>query len=111
VLWGQLRAKRLGGSKWRRQYGIDPYIVDFCCTKARLVVELDGAGHDHEAAQDEDEARDRRLAASGWRVLRFENREVMDELEGVLITIQDALVDRGTLPPSPSPSPLRGEGG
>jgi very-short-patch-repair endonuclease len=84
LLWAQLRGRRLAGLKFRRQYAIEGAIVDFACFRNRLVVELDGAPHDHEAAQQEDATRDGRLLAAGWRVVRFENRDVVCNLEGVL---------------------------
>jgi len=52
LLWQDLRAKRLDGAKFRRQHQIGDYIVDFCCLKHRLVIEVDGGQHDEEAAKD-----------------------------------------------------------
>jgi very-short-patch-repair endonuclease len=68
-LWGELRNRRLGGWKWRRQSPIGPFIVDFYCPAARLVVELDGPQHqDHE---DDDRRRTAYLQRAGVRVIRF----------------------------------------
>ncbi len=106
LLWAQLRGRRLAGLKFRRQYAIEGAIVDFACFRNRLVVELDGAPHDHEAAQQEDATRDGRLLAAGWRVVRFENRDVVCNLEGVLHEIERA----AKTPSPPAPLPL-GEGG
>lgn len=68
-LWSELRARRLGGWKWRRQAPIGLFIVDFYCPAARLVVELDGSQHLDQI--DYDERRTRYLERGGLRVLRF----------------------------------------
>ncbi len=68
-LWSELRGRGLGGWKWRRQAPIGPFIVDFYCPAAHLVVELDGSQHLDQA--DYDERRTRYLERSGLRVLRF----------------------------------------
>jgi very-short-patch-repair endonuclease len=82
LVWQRVRANRLNGLHFRRQQVIDGFIVDFYCHAAGLVVELDGGIHDRQA--DYDAERDRVLAARGLRVLRFENRECVENLEGVL---------------------------
>jgi very-short-patch-repair endonuclease len=68
-LWQHLRGKP-NGLKFRRQHSIDPYIVDFYCREARLVVEIDGAAHD-EARSEWDRTRDARLQAKGLQVVRI----------------------------------------
>jgi len=84
-LWHCLRAKRLDGLKFRRQHPIGPYIADFYCHECRLVVEADGESHC--ARQDADERRTEWLNARDYRVARFTNPEIHDNLEGVLIEI------------------------
>ncbi|MCP3734360.1 endonuclease domain-containing protein [Sphingomonas sp. RP10(2022)] len=98
-LWTALRAKRFGGVKFSRQVVIGPFIADFVARSAKLIVEVDGDTHS-------DQARDGRRTAwlhqRGYRVIRFGNTDVMDNLEGVLGVIGDAL---GTAPlPNPLPS-------
>ena len=83
-LWRLLRDRRLGGLKFRRQVPVGPYIVDFLCVSARLIVEADGSQHG-QSIRDED--RDAYLAQQGWTVLRFWNHEVLQNLESVLDTI------------------------
>jgi|SRR5579875_962416 very-short-patch-repair endonuclease len=90
-LWQHLRNRRLKGAKFRRQYPVGRYIVDFFCVEARLVVELDGGGHDSEEQRRSDAVRDRYLANRGYRVLRFWNNEVVDNVDGVLERIADFL--------------------
>ncbi len=99
LVWERVRANRLSGFHFRRQQIIDGFIVDFYCHAAGLVVELDGGIHDQQA--DYDAERDRILAARGLRILRFENRECVENLEGVLERIL-AACEHG---PNPQPLP------
>ena len=93
-LWQQLRAKRMEPYKFRRQFPIGNFIADFCCKERRLVIELDGGQH----AEPEQTARDNRrtlaMEAWGYRVVRFWDNEVLQNMEGVVETILEAL--RGT---------------
>jgi len=84
LLWVHLQHRQVQGRKFRRQHSVGIYILDFYCPAEHLAVELDGASHDHEAAQDRDEKRSEFLRKAGIRVLRFENRDVRENLEGVL---------------------------
>jgi very-short-patch-repair endonuclease len=93
ILWARLRQRRLDGLKFRRQYPISPYIVDFYCAKARLVVEVDGGVHLEQKAYDQE--RDRHLQARGLRVLRFTNQDVNHNLEAVLTAILEACQPSG----------------
>ena len=98
VLWRRLREDiAIAGSHFRRQALIGPFIVDFASRKARLVIELDGGQHDEQRAADE--RRTRQIEASGYRVLRFWNNDVLGNIDGVLTEIQSALT------PTPNPSP------
>ncbi|MCI5077371.1 endonuclease domain-containing protein [Oricola sp.] len=83
-LWGALRNRRLDMLKFRRQVPIGPYIADFVCMEAKLIVEVDGTQH---AESRRDSLRDTDLEARGFRVLRFWNDEVMRELDSVCATI------------------------
>ncbi len=103
-LWARLSRSQLKGCKFRRQAAIGPFIADFLCPAARLIVEIDG--HTHDAAKDA--ARDTRLLAQGYRTLRFSNVDVLRNMDGVLHAISAALAVQ-TLPPAlrahPNPSP------
>ena len=88
LLWRHLQRAQLAGRKFRRQHSCGAYVLDFYCPLERLGIELDGAAHDHDQAQRHDEARDRFLANSGIKVLRFQNRDVIANLEGVLAEIR-----------------------
>src|SRR5262249_26353912 len=82
VMWFRLRDRRLEGWKFRRQFPIDHYIVDFFCADAHLIIELDGGQH---ATQTEtDEARTKVLEAMGYLGLRFWNNDVLQNVDGVL---------------------------
>ena len=105
LLWAQLRKKRVGDLRFRRQYVIGNYIVDFVCLPARLIVEIDGPSHDQTA--DRDERRTAWLNSQGFEVLRFTNRDILSNLEGVVLTIANAIAVGH---PSPNPLP-QGEGG
>ena len=85
LLWSKLRNRQLGGWKWKRQVPRGPYIVDFLCIEAGLVVELDGGQHADNIAYDE--RRTAYLESLGLRVLRFWNMEVVENLDGVCETI------------------------
>ena len=91
-LWSRLRAHRMAGVQFRRQHAIDNYIVDFsqgdavqCSPRRKLVIELDGSQHLDQA--DYDVERTKHLEAKGYRVLRFWNNEVMNEIDAVLNVI------------------------
>jgi 2-isopropylmalate synthase len=83
-LWRLLRDRRLNGIKFRRQVPLGPYIVDFLCVGAKLIVEADGSQH---AESHRDMVRDTYLESHGWKVLRFWNNEELQNREGVLETI------------------------
>lgn len=89
-LWRYLRADQLDGFSFRRQNAIGPFITDFCCIKANLVIEEDGGQHLEQA--DYDRQRTAFLESQGYRVLRFWNNDVMKNIEGVVSTIQEALM-------------------
>ena len=85
-LWWVLR-HRLPDRKFRRQFVIGPYIADFCCLSARLIVEVDGNQHGTDAALAYDAQRTAAIEANGYRVLRFSNHDVLRQLDSVLDTI------------------------
>ena len=81
ALWDNLKSKQLDGRKFRRQYSIGIYIVDFCCPSEKLIIELDGDPHGEYYKIQKDENRDKYLESLGFTVLRFENRFVFKEPE------------------------------
>ncbi len=108
-LWNHLRRRLpLEGSHFRRQVPIGPYVADFCCLSAMLVIEVDGNQHGFAANRAHDEERTLFLNARGFRVLRFTNAEVMTSINVVLDTTLAALA---STTPTPNPSPQGGGGG
>ena len=101
MIWSRLRDRRLSGARFRRQHPIGPFIADFCCTDAKLVIELDGGQHALKKRSDAE--RTAFLEGQGYRVIRFWDNDVLSNLEGVLHRIVEALGVKG---PSPSPCPL-----
>ena len=99
ALWRCLRMRQLEGFRFRRQLPVGPYIVDFACLQARLIVEVDGGQHAGAAG---DARRDAFLRSCGFRVLRFWNDEVLRNPEGVCEVILRRLA--GGPPPQPSPA-------
>ncbi|MCC4592592.1 endonuclease domain-containing protein [Xanthomonas campestris pv. cannae] len=98
ALWRHLRSGQLQGFKFRRQYLIPPYIADFCCVSAKLIVEIDGAQHTGPC----DVTRTRWLQSQGWRVMRFWNNDVLRSLNAVV----QAICEAAEAPyPHPNPSP------
>jgi len=87
-VWQRLRAYQIDGAKFRRQEPILGFTADFVCHERRLIVELDGGQH---AGAPSDEARSRILNQAGFRVLRFWNNDVIENLDGVVDSIRSAL--------------------
>ncbi|HXH08985.1 MAG TPA: endonuclease domain-containing protein [Alphaproteobacteria bacterium] len=87
LLWSALRNRQLLGLKFRRQYLVEPYILDFYCHKYRLGIELDGGQHYTNEGKQRDSTRDTFIAAQGVRILRFSDLDVLANLEAVLQTI------------------------
>ena len=106
ALWRVLRGRQLSGLKFRRQHPFGDYILDFVCLEKRLVIEVDGGQHLENA--DYDEVRSLQLQKAGFRVLRFWNNEVLQEIEAVKEKIWMAVRELHPHPP-PDP-PLEGEG-
>lgn len=84
-LWRLLRDRRLENFKFRRQHPIERYVADFACVEKRLILELDGASHDDRLERDA--VRDEFLLERGWTTLRFSNRDLMKNGEGVILTL------------------------
>ncbi len=100
MLWTKLRGKNLNNVKFRRQYSIGPYIVDFYSPQMRLAVEIDGESHFIDGADIRDRDRQAFIESPGIYVLRFTNRDIYERLDGVIVKIAERL----KLLTSPSPS-------
>jgi very-short-patch-repair endonuclease len=112
-LWACLRDRRFAEFKFRRQVPIGPFIVDFVCYEARLIIELDGSQHADDQVYDS--RRDAELERRGFRILRFWNGDLIVNRDSVLDTIAITLEAGTAQAASPSsalraPSPIKGEG-
>jgi very-short-patch-repair endonuclease len=99
LLWARLRNRALSGWKFRRQYALGPYVADFICLEACLIVEIDGG--QHATRREADARRTAWLHARGFRVLRLWNHDLLANLDGALQVIEAAVA-------TPSPSRCRG---
>jgi very-short-patch-repair endonuclease len=88
-LWMRLRRQQISGYRFRRQVPMGPYVVDFACLKAHLVIEVDGS--QHAQAREKDDTRTAWLVSRGFHVLRFWDNEVLLRTEGVLEKIHTTL--------------------
>jgi very-short-patch-repair endonuclease len=91
ILWSKLRGKSMKGFKFRRQYSIGAYIVDFYCPQLKLAIEIDGESHFVEGADSYDRERQAIIESSGVSFLRFTNRDVYERLEGVIDKILERI--------------------
>src|SRR5262249_14892264 len=91
LLWRRLRRFPVTGRHFRRQVPIGPYVADFACMAARLIIEVDGSQHGHNDARKRDDARTRWLEAEGYRVMRFWNNDLTGNMDGVLEAIYAAI--------------------
>ena len=110
LLWRHISNRQLGGIRFNRQVVIRPFICDFVARKAKLIIELDGGQHAQNA--DADAKRTKFLESHGYRVVLFWNNEVLENIEGVVASIEQALADRpspSTLRASSPPAPAGGE--
>ena len=107
VLWSKLRRRQLLGYKFRRQYSVRTYVVDFYCAELRLAIEVDGDSHFHAGAQSRDREREAFIQSFGIDFLRFRNIEVFEQLSDVL----DAIARKVLEHPKPPCSPPLSKGG
>jgi len=84
ILWTHLKRKRFRGLKFRRQYGIDRYVVDFYCPKLRLAIEVDGINHLGKKQKLKDQKRQAEIESCGIKVLRYMNTDIYDNIDGVV---------------------------
>ena len=88
ILWQAIRNRKANGQKFKRQFSIDKYVVDFYCPELRLVIEIDGGYHVKESVKEYDFERQRFIESLGINLLRFSDKEILNNLEGVLNKIK-----------------------
>jgi very-short-patch-repair endonuclease len=103
-LWYRLRNRQIGGAKFRRQAPIGRYIVDFVCFELKLVIELDGG--QHASPTKYDEGRTAWLKAREFKIIRFWNNEVIENMDGVWQRIEEEISGRASVARPPHPIPL-----
>ena len=101
ILWSRIRNRQLNNLKFRRQYGVGRYIIDFYCPEAKLAIEVDGDNHFNQNAMKRDQEREEHIKQFNITFLRFNNKEVVENINGVLETISKFSSCR-----QPHPSPL-----
>ncbi len=92
LVWSRLRRKQLLGARFRRQYSVGSYCIDFYCPESKLAIEVDGDSHFTEEGKLHDRRRQAFIEEFGIRFLRFTNEDVHDNLDGVLEMIANALM-------------------
>jgi very-short-patch-repair endonuclease len=93
LLWQQLKGRKMKGYQFMRQKPINNYIVDFYCSKLHLIIEVDGETHLLEGAREKDEQRQNKLESLGLQFLRFDDLEVKQNIENVLIRIEEWIIE------------------
>ncbi|MBI2480575.1 MAG: DUF559 domain-containing protein [Planctomycetia bacterium] len=115
AVWQMVRARGCRGQKFRREYPIPPYTVDFCCLELKLIIEVDGEQHFTDEGRRHDASRDKLLAELGYRVLRIPGYDVIRDAGAVVRLIEEAIDQRvaelrNEAPSPPAPLPQGGEG-
>jgi very-short-patch-repair endonuclease len=87
LLWSYIRKRAINGARFRRQHPIGPYVADFACVAARLIVEVDGATHSTPEELAHDARRTKYLETQGWTVIRVTNTDIYENMDGVWRTI------------------------
>ncbi len=91
IIWSKLRAKQIEGCKFRRQYSVDKFVLDFYCVELKLALEIDGDSHYLEGAEEYDRERQIFIESFGIKFLRFTNNDVYENLDGVVQVIADKI--------------------
>ena len=104
-LWSILRNRQLLDVKFRRQFSISQYIIDFYCPQCRLGIEADGGQHYDNNGKQKDERRTEELSEFGIKILRFSDHEILNNIEGVIEVILKE-IEKLIIPPHLNPLPL-----
>jgi very-short-patch-repair endonuclease len=91
IMWKHLSNKQMRGYKFRRQYSVDQYIIDFYCPELKLAIEVDGDSHFVPGAEDNDQERQEHIENYGIRFIRFTNDDVCENIDGVCQTIYNKI--------------------
>jgi len=91
ILWSRIRQKQIEGFRFRRQYSVGSYVLDFYCPELKLAIEVDGESHFHHGIEEYDKEREEEIKGLGIQILRFENNEIYKNLYGVLQMIDEKI--------------------
>ncbi len=105
IVWLYLRNRATDGYKFRRQYSVDRFVLDFYCPELKMAIELDGSVHDVPEQKEYDAERQKYIEKFGIRFVRIRNEEIAGNAEMAFARIEEAIRDL-----TPSPSPYKGEG-
>ncbi len=97
ILWSRLKNKQLGGYKFRKQYSVGRYVVDFYCSALKLAIEIDGDSHFIDSVEEYDRVRQNFIESFSIKFLRFTNLDIMNNLNNVL----EQMIQKGFTTPSP----------
>ncbi|MGB2867056.1 MAG: endonuclease domain-containing protein [Bacteroidota bacterium] len=92
ILWSRIRKRQILGDKFRRQYSVGPFVIDFYCPALKLAIEIDGENHFTKEMMQYDKERQEYIEAFGIEFLRFTNQEIFEELEGVISRITERVL-------------------
>lgn len=105
-LWVILKNRQFDNIKFRRQFSVDRYILDFYAPEYRLAIEADGGQHYSDEGKEKDRMRDKKLLMLGIKMLRFSDRDILTNTDGVLYVIKNAIENRKKFPPHLNPLPV-----
>ena len=91
ILWSKLKNRQMMGYKFRRQYGVGRYIIDFYCPKLRLAIEVDGNIHDLELIIEKDNSRQKYIQSFRIKIKRYTNNDIINNLNGVLKNLRNTI--------------------
>jgi len=106
LVWSKLKGKQVASCKFRRQYSVGAFVIDFYCPELKLAIEIDGETHFQDGAEAYDQARQQFIEKFGIQFLRFTNQQVYENLEGVIEVIAQMVQSLRSQTPPPTDSPL-----
>ena len=110
LLWEHLRNRKFEGLKFKRQYPIGNFIVDFFCNNLKLVVEIDGKSHNYGYQKENDKPREETILSEGNNIFRIKNEEIISDINNVLNKLKLFINSLDSTSTPVSPSPVKGEG-
>ncbi|MGD0590314.1 MAG: endonuclease domain-containing protein [Bacteroidota bacterium] len=94
LLWARIRNRQINGCKFRRQYSIGAYVVDFYSPENKIAIEIDGSSHDRADAIEYDKNRQEEIETLGIRVVRFTNKNVLSNLDMIIKQLSEAVTEQ-----------------